>query len=789
MIPVQKLMSVICLLLSLASFGQKVNFDWAKQMGGSESVDARGISVVTDKAGNIYSTGFFTGTVDFDPGPGIFTLDPIGGQDFYVSKLDSRGRFLWVRHLDFIGPFLSATGKSITIDANANIYITGEIAESLFTPNCFISKLDSAGNLVWFRRMEGSSSGTSLKTDAAGNVYTTGLFSGTVDLDPGPGVLVLGNPIIFASAAFICKLDSDGNFLMAKEIGGYHEVNPGGGGGVYGQIATNVYIELDASQNIYITGSFFGKVDFDPGPGEFNLTETTNSGIKDMFVLKLTAEGNFSWVKQGIGHDITIGIATDASGNIYTAVNFTGTVDFDPGPGVFNLRAGNGVQNTAILKLDTNGNFIWAKQLAGGTQWCYSMTLDDYGNVYTTGYFGSTLDFDPGPGSYNLSSTGYDVYISKLNPEGNFIWAKQISGTATAISNSIAIDVLGNVITTGYFFSGHVDFDTGPGTFALQCAEGENVYVHKMSQCLANASSVINVTACKEYSLNGQLYTATGTYLQTLTNLAGCDSIVTLNLVINPLRSESTVTTCISYLLNGRVYTESGTYTDTLTTSSGCDSIITLHLVVTGPILTNRNHTICEGQSFEGHTRSGTYTDTLAAVNGCDSIIILQLTVLPPPSPYLGADSSLCNGDSLLLYPGRFDSYTWQNGSTRDRITVQQPGIYSVLVTNFCGSGSDEIVIAEGNCDINFPKAFTPNGDGLNDQFKILRPGNLAEFHLTVFNRWGQIVFETFDYSKGWDGNFKGQAQPVQTFAWYCELKRRTNEKTITIRGLVTLVK
>ena len=222
--------------------------------------------------------------------------------------------------------------------------------------------------------MNGTSGGTSVKTDASGNVYTAGLFSGSVDFDPGPGSVLLGNAVFFTSSAFVCKLDANGNFLLAKEVGGYYELNPGGGGSLFGQIANDVFIAVDELQSIYLSGSFYGTVDFDPGPPLHNLTEVSNIGPKDMFVLKLTAEGNFSWVKQigGSEEDVAISIGLDVQGNIYTTGNFTGTADFDPGPGVFNLFSFNGISNTGILKLDGNGDFIWAKQLVGGSQWCYS---------------------------------------------------------------------------------------------------------------------------------------------------------------------------------------------------------------------------------------------------------------------------------------------------------------------------------------------------------------------------------------------------------------------------------
>ena len=410
-------------------------------------------------------------------------------------------------------------------------------------------------------------------------------------------------------------------------------------------------------------------------------------------------------------------------------------------PAFIILFRANGISNTFISKLDGSGNFIWAKQLVGGIQWCYSATVDNYGNVYTTGYFGNTLDFDPGPGTYNLSTSGYDGFVSKLNADGNFIWAKQLEGTGTIISNSIVVDTRGDVYTTGYFFSGQVDFDPGPATYYLTSGDGENIFVHKMSQCLNNTFSAITASACRNYTLNGQTYNTSGVNIQTLTNAAGCDSIITLHLTIIP------------------------------------------------PLFTTIAQSICAGQSFNGHSVNGIYIDTLMADNGCDSIITLQLTVLPDPSPYLGIDTLLCAGDSLLLYPGKFTTYTWQDGSAHDHITVKKPGLYSVAVTDNCGSATDEIIIKEGICDIYFPTAFTPNNDGLNDLFKILRPNNLTEYHLSVYNRWGQKVFETFDYSKGWNGVYNGQLQSSQTFVWHCEFKRPVDAKRTMKKGIVTLIR
>src|SRR5688572_33038166 len=118
-------------------------------MGGTDPVDARGLSIVTDASGNIYTTGFFKGNVDFDPGQGIYNLNPFDSVDLYISKLDSSGKFLWVKQMDVNFNTISARGKAITVDAVGNIFVTGDFLDVYADWNCFVSKLDSAGNFLW----------------------------------------------------------------------------------------------------------------------------------------------------------------------------------------------------------------------------------------------------------------------------------------------------------------------------------------------------------------------------------------------------------------------------------------------------------------------------------------------------------------------------------------------------------------------------------------------------------------------------------------------------------------
>ncbi len=127
----------------------------------------------------------------------------------------------------------------------------------------------------------------------------------------------------------------------------------------------------------------------------------------------------------GMAADYASALAVDAAGNSYNTGYFRFTVDFYPGLDTLALSAVDNSADTYIQKLDPDGQLIWVAQI-GGPQADISrdLTIDALGNVYTTGYFRMTVDFDPGPGVFELSAVGEpDIFIQKLDASGNFIWA------------------------------------------------------------------------------------------------------------------------------------------------------------------------------------------------------------------------------------------------------------------------------------------------------------------------------------------------------------------------------
>lgn len=468
---------IICIafLESFYSQAQTPVLQWAKNLGGIGATVVSN-SIALDNSGNVYTTGRFSGKVDFDPGAATVYLTAVESNDIYITKTSASGVFQWVKQISAPSQYTN----SITLDGTGNIYITGIFSGTVdFDPgpgtfnssssslSLYFLKLDVSGNFIWAKNLGNTLSGEysrSIKTDITGNILITGYFTGTRDFDPGP---LTFNMSAISHDIFILKLSASGNFIWAKKIGGSSSEQP-------------FSIATDSGGTIYCTGYFNGTCDFDPGVATFNLTAP---GALAYFIVKLDASGNFVLAKSCGGSSNTTGssIAVDGSGNIFTTGYFNGTTDFDPGAGTFNLST-EGNNDIFVTKSDPSGNFLWAKRIGSGNgDLGNSLATDFSGNVYITGFFQGVTDFDPGPGIINLSGTWDEIFILKLDASGNFVWAKSAGGIGYDQGNSITIDASGNVYTTGVFEE-IADFDSGAGVFNLYAyGSADAAFISKLS--------------------------------------------------------------------------------------------------------------------------------------------------------------------------------------------------------------------------------------------------------------------------------------------------------------------
>jgi len=187
----------------------------------------------------------------------------------------------------------------------------------------------------------------------------------------------------------------------------------------------------------------------------------------------------------------------------------------------------------------------------------------------------------------------------------------------------------------------------------------------------------------------------------------------------------------------------------------------------------------------------GNYSLAVNDANGC-SVQVNNISVTNDASPVpvsLGPDRIICPGETIILNPGSFSSYRWQDGSTQPEFRAQQTGTYTVTVEDDNGCQGTASVRVKVECnEVYFPNAFSPDGNGLNDGFGPAGDVSvLREYTLRVYNRWGQLMFTSIDPSRKWDGTFLGKRLDPQTCVWICTFNLGGNRQTRS--GSVTLIR
>jgi hypothetical protein len=411
-----------------------------------------------------------------------------------------------------IGSYSVEHANAVVCDLNNNIYITGSYrntididpgtASSIITSNgesdIYIQKFNSNGDLEWAKTIGGTNFdyGKDIAVDNSGNVYITGVFKGTVDFNPGSATANKTSNGQYD--AFILKLDVSGNFAWCYSYGGSNFD--------YGNT-----ISVDSFGNVWVAGSFRNTVDFNDGVGT---SSKTSSGGEDIYVLKLNFLGNFSSVNTmgGSDNDAATSLSIDEFGFIYITGTFEGTADFNPTNSVTNLTS-NGGEDIFIEKLNFSGNMIFTKSIGGnGNDGATSIETDNYGNVYATGYFSETVDFDPSNATFNLSSIGYeDVFTLKLSNLGNLTWVKSFGNNNFNRGESVKVDAYGNVVTAG-FFRGVSDINPGTASQTITSNGYMDIIIQKLDE-YGNFINAITLGSIGDDCVNDLAFDSQGDYL------------------------------------------------------------------------------------------------------------------------------------------------------------------------------------------------------------------------------------------------------------------------------------
>lgn len=504
---------LLCIISNKRLSAQSHKFEWVKQTG-SAYTNFR--AMVCDQDGYAYGL-----TEDTD------------SLCYCVVKVDFAGNLIWVKYL-----YSYISTESIAIDSNSNIYIAGKFSGTGdFDPGpgvamltasgtecLFILKLDRDGIFQFAKKFNGEASkhARSICTDANNNILITGYFFETVDFDPGPGSYNLSSP--GNGNVFIVKLDATGNFLWARSFGG-------------AKLDEGRDITTDQTGNVYITGLYRDTLDISA-----NMPPLISNGGTEYFVIKMDSAGNYIWSRSagGTSNEAGYGIAVDNEGNVYTTGIFSGSADFDPGIGTHYLIANGSWTDIFIHKLDSIGNFVWAKSIGGpaASDVPNGIVIDRKGHIYTVGYFKGTVDFDPGTGVFNLTSNNFgDMYISKLNKNGEFVGAENIQGLNAndyASGTGIALGISNSLYVIGTF-SGTVDFNTSSDTFYLTAVAipyTVDNFILKF-YCADTNSYYQEIEECADtLNIHGYTFDSSGVYTWILPNEVGCDSTITFNLTL-----------------------------------------------------------------------------------------------------------------------------------------------------------------------------------------------------------------------------------------------------------------
>jgi hypothetical protein len=301
---------------------------------------------------------------------------------------------------------------------------------------------------------------------------------GTTDFDPGSGLYELN--ATGEGDVFVAKYGSDGSFIWAKSIGNQNWNKA-------------MSVATDDDGNVFVTGFFEDTLDFNPGQGVYNLSGESQ---QDVFVLKLLENGEFSWAFAISGQYSSLGkaISIDNQGNLLVGGSFRGELDFSAFPNGTIAESSGSWHDAFVVKLPNDGIPLWFASLGGDSHdECRSVDTDVYGNIYLGGGFTGVVDFDPGPSEFFLNSgTEPNGFISKLSPQGDFLWAKQLNSSEQGVIQSIAI-ASDDVYAVGSF-KGECAFDMTTNPTYIASIDESDSYILKLNQELnsVNGNKIVD---------------------------------------------------------------------------------------------------------------------------------------------------------------------------------------------------------------------------------------------------------------------------------------------------------
>ncbi len=469
----------VAIAASLAITASAQEYEWVRSHPGSSNNEGKAVAV--DGQSNVYSTGYFGGTIQADANTEHVSN---GSHDFYLSKHSADGDLLWSLNVggsdDDYCSALAATNDGGVIavgefegTVNFNPLGPENSLTSAGAQDVFVAKYATDGMLVWAKRIGASNidRATGVSISSSGEIRAVGTFAGVVDFDPGDDSFEMGTNM---GGGFVLALDADGDFIWVNT---FENTSFQALGSSISAVST------DINGNTIVGGSFKGTIDFLPGEDG---GELTSLGLTDCMIAVIDADGEFqygkSWGNQFA--DFLYGLDVDAQGNIYSIGSFAYIVDFDPGEENFDLEAEDFSVDFFVSRLNADGSFGWAFKI-GDTGMDEAYGIDVAGSdIYITGVFaGADVDFDPGMGEILLSAvltSPFDPFLLTADTDGNVTAAISFGGEDNDIGYGVAMDPNGAVYVVGRYH-GTADFDPSEETAELTTQVGHDPFLVKFA--------------------------------------------------------------------------------------------------------------------------------------------------------------------------------------------------------------------------------------------------------------------------------------------------------------------
>ncbi len=523
----------------------------------------------------------------------------------------------------------------------------------------------------WVFSLGGNSSDNAekIELDNYNNFYIVGNFHETINYDYyEQNIAITSNG---SSDIFIIKYNQQHQLLWAKSLGG-----PG----------IDRIKDIKIKDNyLIITGFFSETVDFDLSSGVYNLT---SNGNYDIFLAKYTLNGDLIWAKHfgGVGPDIGRSIWLYNNDDILLAGDFNSTVDFDPSDNnaILSTMSPSGITDVFFAKYTKEGNFLWVKHIAGNSySYAQTVAVDNFSNIYLTGTFSKTVDFDPSINVFSVTSknNSSDIFISKFSPEGNFLWTFSlgspkndfITDFSLADSNFYIVGHFQDTINFNPFSTSILKVSSGQHDIFLAKYDlfGILQWVNTFGSTGSDLANSCNIDSTNNIWLVG-CFSGTVDFdptpsIQSLTSMGNYDSFIAQfssngNLLYLDHLASTGADKAISLSLNKSWLFLYGSFLNTLNfnispyslTSTGLYDLYIAKYRICLPKTYYIFDTINQYQSYYFNNQylstSGIYYDTLTNNYGCDSIVILNLYVYETPLPIeLLSFNVICTQTGVLI--------------------------------------------------------------------------------------------------------------------------------------------